>query len=149
MKQKQKDLFGSAPVTYPSITLSLKGLGPVPSFKNQKLIRTWLEKVGKVVQFMAGSWWVRKDTIKIRSMLYANPVHQKWMETAISHFESQLRCALATIGGETQTGASLRSQIVTLLPLDDCWTAFRELEIKSELCNPGEEGATITIQRLR
>lgn len=149
MKPEQKDLFGSGARTYPSVTLSLKGLGPVPSFKNCKIIRTWLEKVGKVVEFISGHWWVRKDTLKIRSMLYLEPKHQQWMSLATQRFESQLRSALATIEGETQTGASLPLQIATLLPCDDCWTAFRELEIKSELCEPGQEGATITIQRLR
>ena len=151
MNTEQKDLFTTKSPIHGShpVIIELRGLGPIPSFKNRKLIRTWLEKVGKVMEFMAGKWWVRKDTIKIRSMLYLEPDLQKWMETATLRIESQLRSALATSGVEIRTAASPQLLIATLLPLDDCWTAFREVSVKSELCAPGQEGATITIERIK
>lgn len=131
----------------PPITLRLS-LGPIPSFKNRKLIRTWLDKAAKREEFRNGEWWVAKKSMKLRSMLYLEPDLQAWMDRATSLLESQLRSALATSEGTIRTAASARSLIATLLPLDDCWTNFQEVTIKSELCEKGQEGATITIERI-
>lgn len=130
----QPDLFVSHALTAssPPIVLELRGLGPIPSFKNRKLIRAWIDKT----------------TRKIRSLLYLEPELQQWMTQATSLLESQLSSALQTSGVETRTGALAPSQIATLLPLDDCWTSFRRVVIESELCEPGQEGATIIIERL-
>jgi hypothetical protein len=34
------------------------------------------------------------------------------------------------------------------VPADDCWEKIPEIVIRGELCQPGQEGATITIERL-
>lgn len=146
----QPDLFGSpksGPTTM-SVTLNLRGLGPIPSFKNRKLIRTWMDKASRKEEYRDGHWWIRRDTIKLRSMLYLEPALQTWMDRATSLIESQLRSALATSAGMIQTAACQRSLIATLLPLDDCWTNFKEVHVLSQLCEKGEEGATITIEKL-
>lgn len=132
----------------PQVTIELSGLGPIPSFKNRKLIRSWIDKERKIEEFRDGYYWLRKDTIKVKSMLYLEPELQAWMERATSLIESQLRSATATITGRIQTAACPRSLIATLLPLDDCWTSFREVVIKNELVEPGQEGASILIERL-
>ena len=130
------------------VTIELSGLGPIPSFKNAKLMRAWVDKHLKVEVFHSGHWWVRRDSLKVRSMLYTDPEMQKWMDRATSLIESQLLSALATTGVGIQTAACQRSLIATLLPLDDCWTSFRELKVSSALCAPGNEGATIEIERI-
>lgn len=132
----------------PKVTIELRGLGPILSFKNQKRILAWLDKSLKRMEYRAGEFWIAKKSIKILTALITKPDHQVWMERVISRIESQLRSALAITGGETQTDASQRSLIASSVPLDDCWTAFREVVIKSELCDPGSEGATIVIERL-
>ena len=143
----QANLFSEL-MPRPPIRIELSGLGPIPSFKNRKLIRAWIDKAGKILQFFGGRWWIRKDSIKIRSMLYLEPEIQKWMDTATHRIESQLFSALATSEGGTRTGVLPHSVIVSSLPLDDCWTAFRQVVVISELCEPGLEGATIVIERL-
>jgi hypothetical protein len=148
MNSNQPDMFSKEAKPLLPVTIELKGLGPIPSFKNRKRILAWLDKALKREEFRCGEYWIAKKSIKILTALITQPDHQQWMDTAISHIESQLRSALVTTGGVTLTGASVRSQIASLVPLDDCWTSFREVVIKSELCEPGEEGATITITRL-
>lgn len=132
----------------PLVTIELSGLGPIPSFKNRKLIRSWIDKERKKEEFRDGYWWIRKDTIKVKSMLYLEPELQEWMEKATSLIESQLRSATATIREKILMAACPRSLIATLLPLDDCWTSFREVTVRNELVEAGQEGATIQIERM-
>lgn len=128
------------------ITLSVSQLGHVPSFKNAKQMRSWMDKASRREEFRNGEWWVAKRSIKLRSTLITDPAIQKWMEEVTCRFVSQLRCALAIIAGVTQTAASQRLLIASLLPRDDCWTSYREVVVKSSLCEKGQEGATITIE---
>lgn len=150
MNSKQEDLFKTPSPAIGSllVTIELRGLGAVPSFKTGKLAFGWMDTKTAVVATFNGELWVRKRGMRIMARPLTKPEHQAWMKVASSRIESQLRSALATTGVAIQTAASPRSLIATLLPLDDCWTSFRELRIKSELCAPGEEGATITIERL-
>ena len=130
------------------LEFEVKGLGPIPSFKNKKRILAYLDKSKKRKEFRNGEYWIAEKSLKIKSLLITLPEHQEWMEQAISLLESQLHCALATSGAVIPTGVSLRSLIATLVPLDDCWTSFREVTIRSELCEAGNEGATIVIEPL-
>jgi hypothetical protein len=107
-----------------------------------------LEKQGRREEFRNGEYWIAKKSLKIRSMLYLEPELQAWMDQATSLFESQLRSALATSEDTIRTAACPHSLIATLLPLDDCWTNFQEVTVKSELCEKGQEGATIKIERI-
>lgn len=146
----QPDLFKTQKPENSSlpITIELSGLGPIPGFKNAKVMRTWMDKATKRKMFLNGEYWIAERSIKIRSILYLQPAMQAWMDRATNLIESQLRSALATSGAAIQTAALARSLIATLLPLDDCWTSFAEVTVKSQLCPKGQEGATITIEAL-
>lgn len=148
MSKTQAELFGSTGSPTPAIILELRGLGPIPSFKTNKRAFAWIDSKSATVMTHNGEIWYRKRGLKVMARPITLPEHMEWMKKAISLIESQLRSVFRTIGVEIQTAACPRSRIATLLPLDDCWTSFRELVVKSELCAPGEEGATITIQRL-
>jgi hypothetical protein len=150
MKPEQKDLFTTPTPTSgsPQVIIELRGQGPIPSFKNKKRVLAWLDKAGMKVEFRNGHYWVRKDTIKIKTGLITLPEHQTWMDNAISRIESKLRSFFRTIGVTIQTAASARSLIASCVPCDDCWTSFREVVVKSELCERGHEGATIRITKL-
>jgi len=104
----------------------------IPSFKTGKTAIGWLDKL----------------TNKIQARPMTLPQHQKWMELAILSIESQLRSALAITDARIRTVASPRSWIASRLPLDDSWAWCPEISVKSELCAPGQEGATIVIERL-
>lgn len=144
----QKELFSSTVSPMPRITLELSGLGPVPSFKTGKKAIGWLDPKSVVTMVHGGEIWIKKRGLRIMVRPMTLPEHQEWMEKAISLIESRLRSAFQTIGVVIPMAASARSLIASLVPLDDCWTSYREVVIKSELCAPGQEGATITIERL-
>lgn len=146
--QPQPDLFGTPKQKPSPIILELKGLGPVPSFKTGKRAFAWIDSKSSVAITHNGEIYLRKRGLKAMARPITLPEHMEWKEKATSLIESQLRSALATIGAGIQTAASARSLIATLLPLDDCWTNFRALRIESELCAPGQEGASIMIERL-
>lgn len=111
------------------ITLEIKGV--VPSFKTQKTAYGWRDKA-------TGKIFARPATL---------PEHKKWMSRCAQNFASALRSVFQITEFTIPTGATLQSLIASL-PQDDCWSAIPETELKSELCEPGKEGATIVIERL-
>jgi hypothetical protein len=165
MNSNEGDLFSEqtgSTTKFEPITLELKGivvnftrdhkqycLTGIPTFKNSKRMMSWLDKARKKLTFFQGSWWVRKDTIKIQSALITLPQHQEWMDQAIRNLESQLRSALQLTDKKIQTVASPRSWIASRVPLDDAWTWCPEIILKSEKCEAGNEGATILIERIK
>jgi hypothetical protein len=143
MHSNEKDLFSEqtgSTAKFEPITLELKGI--VVNFTRD-------HKARKKLTFFQGSWWVRKDTIKIQSALITLPQHQEWMDQAIRNLESQLRSALQLTDKKIQTVASPRSWIASRVPLDDAWTWCPEIILKSEKCEAGNEGATILIERIK
>lgn len=94
----------------------------IPSFKNAKRV--------------VGNKLVTRGDIKARKQAIEDS------------FASQLLCVIATRRGETPTGLSPRSLIPWLLPLDDCWTAIPEIEVKCELVAKGHEGCVVVIQKI-
>lgn len=104
------------------IALEIKNQGPVPSFKNAKRI--------------FGSKLVTRKDVK------------KWMAQCTQSFESQLFCATVIGEGATLTAQLQRSSIASSLPHDDSWDWIPQLEVRAVLCNKGEEGATVTIEKL-
>ena len=122
-----------SPETWPDlphlhmITLQIKGMGPVPSFKNSKEIA--IRPEGK------------------RFLMTEKRV-KAWMNQAIASFKSQLLCGSVTTAPTTLTAAQLRSLIASL-PADDNWKLIPVLAVTSSRCEPGEEGAIITITPLR
>ena len=113
------------------ITLEVRGV-LVPSFKNSKVM----------------VFKTKQGTFLPRPLLITKKDYSKRMEEITDSFVSQLRCAFQTEDGKTLTGASLHSSIALSVPDDDCWTRILDVRVKSELCSPGNEGVTITIERL-
>lgn len=108
------------------VILRLQHLGPVPALKNSK--RAILDS----------------QTGQLRTLTEKSV--KAWMASATGLFVSQLGSTIRTREGATLTGPSLRSWIASSLPLDDCWTVLPDVRIISLLCQPGEEGAEITIE---
>jgi len=121
---KEPTASGASP-----IKLTVQGI--VPSFKTQKTAYGWIDKA-------SGKVHARPATL---------PEHKEWMKKTVQDFASQLRSAFQISASATRMDATLRSLIASL-PRDDCWTVIAETSIKSELCAPGQEGATILIERI-
>lgn len=110
------------------MTLTIKGLGPTPSFKNNK--RAILDS----------------NTGKMRTL--TKPETKQWMNQCIDQFESQLLTALAITEGET-VGEWQRRLRTALLPLqDDSWKHMLPGEQNVRMVSKGEEGADVTIEYL-
>lgn len=115
-----------------STTLRLEIKGIVPSFKNNKMLVTRSPQ-GKPLR---------------RALLITKPEYQKAMEAITKSLELQLLSAFQTACGGTLTGPLKRLLTVLSVPADDCWTIMPDTTIKAELCEPGQEGATIEITRI-
>lgn len=115
----------------PTLTIEIHGIGKVPSFKTGKRAFGWIDKVTK----------------KIMARPITLPEHRIWMQKAMLLIASKLRSDFQIAEGLTPTDASLRS-LMSLLPSDDCWLVIPEHSVNCELCEPGNEGATIRITRI-
>ena len=104
----------------------------IPSFKNAKMVIT-KSPYGQLLK---------------RPLVITKPEYQTVMQMMVDSFVSQLRSVFQTTTGQTLAGSSIRSWIALSMPLDDCWEKIPEIKIKCELCEPGNEGATITVERL-
>lgn len=131
MPSDQKDLFLGQTGGLKPVVLEIKGQ-VIPSFKNNKMLIT-KKPNGQPLR---------------EPMLITRPDLQKRMAKITESFVSQLRCAFRTESGEILTGCSLQSAIALCVPDDDCWTRLPEITVRSELCAPGEEGATVVIERI-
>ena len=109
------------------VNLELRGY-PIPGKKNSKMIVSLRGK---------------------RPMLITKPEIQKTAKKMEESIVSQLLSASRTEGGVTLTGAQLRSWIRSSLPLDDCWTQVKELNLKAVLVPKGHEGCNIKIERIK
>ncbi len=108
-----------------SISLSVQGMGNVPSFKNSK--RAILDsRNGKL----------RTLTPKATKAL---------MEAIVESFVSQLWSVSQTGDGGIWMGPSAPSLIVSSLPADDSINDIVEINIRSERVPKGQEGAHLTI----
>ena len=84
----------------------------------------------------------------VNNHLITEPRVKKWMTKAIRDIELQLLCAYRTPADATPTTPSLRSWIVSSMPLDDSISWIPELSIKVQWVEKGLEGAIIEITRL-
>lgn len=107
--------------TCEGVRLEIKSV--VPSFKNRKRI--------------------------VQNRLITHPEIKERMEQVINDFVSQLISVMQQREGAILTGPRARFWIACLLPEDDCWTCLPELTIKASRCEPGDEGATVTIEPIR
>jgi len=129
MNSEQPDLLSNPTGVGRKIVLEVKGI--TPSFKTQKTAYGWIDKA-------SGKVHARPATL---------PEHREWMKATVLSFACQLRSAFQISASATRMDATLRSLIASL-PRDDRWTIIPETIIKSELCEPGQEGATILIERI-
>lgn len=126
---RQSDLFNSTVAS--SITLNLRGI-TIPSFKNNKMVIAKTPQ-GKPLD---------------RPLLITKPEFQKVMLAIMDSFESELRSDFQQDAAQTLAGNSIQSWIAWCVPADDCWELIPEIQVSGELCEPGQEGATIVIERL-
>ncbi len=111
------------------LTIKIRGLGHVVSFKNTKMILP-----------ARGSR---------RAMLITDPKKRKLMDQYTRLIESALSSAYQTAGGETGTGLSRRSWIAASMPLDDSLDWIPESDgYRTELVEDGQEGMDIIIEQL-
>lgn len=104
------------------LNVTVRNLGPVPSFKNNKMI--------------------------CRGRLITNPKRQKWMEQCIRSIESQLLCDIPTTEEGTLTGQRRLSWIACNMPLDDSRQWIPEIVIKSYTCDKGWDGFSMEIEQI-
>jgi len=112
--------MNNSPNTKP-VVLQVRGLGPVPAFKNSKLLA--------------------------RGRLLTKPEYREWMVKCVRNFVSQLVSGTAIEGVGMQTEPSPHCW-TAWLPPDDNWKCIPEIHVKAEMCAKGEEGATVTIERI-
>lgn len=111
------------------VTLTVRGHGHVPSFKNNK------------------SLFQHPKTKKL--FIATKPERKRWMAKVIRDFESQLLSAFQTAGPGTRTAELLRSWIAQSLPWDDSGQWLREINIKVVEVPKGSEGAELTIEQIQ
>jgi hypothetical protein len=116
----------------PSVKVTLRGLGHVPSFKNSKMI--------------VPIWRLTKSGKKYRCpTLIAKPERQKWMKSAIQAMTSQLQSESQTIEEGTSTAICLQSLTAWSSQFDDSRQWLPKILLQVEVVEKGEEGADIEI----
>jgi hypothetical protein len=122
------------PASQPSAAIVLTIQGLVPSFKNRK-------RVGGLTRW-GPDLWKGTPTLVTRQDV------KRRMGEIIRAFELALRSACPTGADATPTGCSGLSWIASSLPEDDCWTEIEIGSVRTVLVPKGQEGATVTIERL-
>lgn len=106
------------------LSLTVSGLGHVPSFKNNKML---LRKQG---------------------LLITDPKKQKWMDRCTRLFESQLRSGALIIGDVIWTEPCPRFLIAWCGQFDDSRQWIPEISVRWKTVPKGEEGATIILESI-
>jgi hypothetical protein len=153
MPTVQKDLFGTGPSGAGPLVLTLRR---IPAPRNLKLkTKTPVEDLRPnyhIPSFKNAKRWVTKDPrgkpLK-KAFLITSPEFQKWREKAVQSLESQLLSSCRTTCGETPLEPSKLLWILSRLPADDSVNDLPEGSWKVIRVPPGEEGAIITIERLK
>lgn len=73
--------------------------------------------------------------------------NREWKRRCVQNFLSQLISSLPTTESGTVTPLALQSLIASLPP-DDNWQVIPSIRIEAQKVEPGEEGATIVIERI-
>lgn len=115
------------------LTLEIRGLGPVVSFKNSKVLLVKNPKTGEPLK---------------RPMLVTKGSYKKQMRKIVESFVAQLLCASQTVNGGTGTAQLRRYLTASLLPADDSLSDIPEFHVYTEYVEEGQEGAIIEIQRI-
>lgn len=112
----------SGPTSTQPLTLTIQGIGHVPSMKNSK--------------------------VKAPNGIFTKPQYARWMRACRDSFALQLLCAFRIAENATPTGRSRQSWIASSLPLDDSVREIVEERIRVEFVEPGQEGAEIVIEAI-
>lgn len=118
-----------APIPNPLI-LEIRGL--IPGKKNNKMLVT-KDPRGRPLR---------------KPLLITKPEYQRALEQITESLRYQLLSACQTASGEILTASSVQSWIASSLPADDAWTHIPRMTVEAQLCECGQEGATVTIRRL-
>jgi len=81
--------------------------------------------------------------------LITDPRVKAHMEAIIRNFESELLSFIPTSVESTWTDQLTHSLIASVAPSDDSWTVIPELILLGKLCEKGNEGAEIIIERIQ
>lgn len=147
---EQKDLFSATECGTRRLVLDLTG--NIPSFKNNKMILPPSTKRLRDALKAGNLEWARsamKDFLSKRTFLITKPEYQKEMDRMIDSIVLQLRCAFQTDATRISQASSIRSWTASSMPADDWWERIPDIQIRGELCEPGREGATVVVERLR
>lgn len=104
------------------LTLTIRGLRHVPSFKNMKRASA--------------------------RGLFTEPRAKQWMQQCADSFALQLLFAYRTVKSAMPTAPCRQSWIASVVPLDDSVREIVEIHLKVEHVEPGREGAEISIERI-
>lgn len=104
----------------------------IPSFKNSKVVIS-KGPHGRPLE---------------RPFLITKPELAKWMEKAVRHLESTLLYMCQTESDVIPPERSTLSAMLSRLPEDDSVNDLTQGSWSVEMCEPGREGATITLTRL-
>lgn len=105
-----------------AVVLRIKGIGPVPAFKNSKMLT--------------------------KGKLITNPRKQKWMKQAEDIIASGLLSSFRTSANEMVTAARLRSWIASSIPANDSCRYLIACSWRFTKRPDAEPGALITIEKL-
>lgn len=108
-------------------TVILEVIGNVPGKKNSKVM---IPRKGNQ-----------------RPLLITKPSIRKYEKALVESFRLQLIFAIQTNAAGTSP-TQQRQLLMRSLPQDDCWTQIPVVTLSGKLCNPGDEGATVTIQEI-
>lgn len=114
------------------LTLEIRGVGHVVSFKNSKIMIT-KGKGGRPLP---------------RPMLITKGEYKVQMQKIVESFVSQLLCASRTVNGATGTAQWRRSLIALSMPADDSLNDIPEIHLYVKRVEIGEEGADVEIQEI-
>lgn len=131
--EKLNSNIPSAKPLSPGIVLEIRGIGPVPSFKNAKRVAGLKRSAERTWQ--GNPTLITRPDIKARVQSFTNAI------------VSQLRSMCPTDGGGTIQECWKRFAIA-LLPRDDCWQDLEIGAVTTELVSEGQEGVRIVIERL-
>lgn len=104
------------------VTLRIRDMGHVPSFKNNKMLT-----MGRI---------------------RTNPKNQKWMARCVRDFELQLLSLSTTTDDGTPMAHCLRSLIAWSNRFDDSIQFLPEIAVQVKYVAKGQEGANVTIEKL-
>lgn len=145
------DMFSTKGPAVGSVRIVLEVSGTIPSFKNNKMIIPPSTK-GLRIAVESGDLQAAKRELQSlkskRPLMITKPEYQEAMRMITAGFVSQLKSAFQTTAAPTCPASSIRSWIASSTPGDDCWERIPEINIYGVKCNPGEEGATILIEKI-